>query len=118
MDSRNEQYECAFRTARDIGLRFGRTPNGHFWGRIILKLFGQLLEQDDEFLVECRVNGLVEEFVAGSARDCPGARARFMGILMERLDEIRQHPAVVSKAAIESYLYPRRKARYRQTGRH
>jgi hypothetical protein len=63
MDDRNEQYEMAYRTARDIGQQFGRKSNGHLWGRIILKLFGELLDQDDEFLVECRVNGLVEEYL-------------------------------------------------------
>ncbi len=117
MDSRNQQYECAYRIARDIGQRFGRRPNGHFWGRIILKLFGELLEQDDEFLVECQVNGLVEAYVAGSAWDYPGGRARVMGILMEWLDEIRQYPTEISKAGIESYLYPRRRAQCKQAGR-
>ena len=118
MDSRNEQHESAFRTASDIGQRFGRTPNGHLWGRIILKLFGELLEQDDEFLVECKVNGLVEEYVAGSAWDYPGGRAECMHILMEWLDEIRQYPTEIAQAGIESYLHPQRKAQYRQTRRH
>ncbi len=113
MDSRDKQYELAYRTARAIGQRFGRTSSGHFWGRIILKLFAELLEQDDEFLVECRVNGLVEEYVAGSAWDAPGGRAEFMRILMEWLDEIRQHPTEISRAGIESYLHPERRARCR-----
>jgi len=113
LDNGDEQYELAYRTARAIGQRFGRTPNGHFWGRIILKLFGELLEQEDEFLVECRVNGLVEEYVAGSAWDGPGGRAEFMRILMEWLDEIRQYPTDVSKAGIERYLHPERRAQYR-----
>ena len=118
MDSQNRQYEMAYRTARAIGQRFGRTPSGHFWGRIILKLFGELLEQDDEFLVECRVNGLVEEYVAGSAWDAPGGRAEFMHILLEWLEEIRKYPAEMSKAAIASYLDPQRSARYGQTRRY
>ena len=59
MDRSNRQYELACRTARAIGQRFGRTPSGHFWGRIILKRFGELLDQEDEFLVECQVNGVV-----------------------------------------------------------
>ena len=113
MDSRNQQYELAYGTARAIGQRFGRNPNGHFWGRIILKLFGELLGQDDEFLVECKVNGLVEEYVAGSAWDGPGGRADFMRILMDWLDEIRQYPTEISKAGIESYLCPERRAQYR-----
>ena len=113
MDSRDTQYELAYRTARAIGQRFGRTSSGHFWGRIILKLFGELLEQDDEFIVECRVNSLVEEYVAGSARDAPGGRAEFMRILMEWLDEIRQYPAEISRAGIEGYLHPERKAQCR-----
>jgi hypothetical protein len=117
MDSSNQQYEFAFRTARDIGQRFGRTASGHFWGRIILKCFGQLLEQDDEFLVECKVNWLVEEYVAGTAWDYPGGRAECMHILLEWLDEIRQYPTEVAQAGIESYLHPQRKAKYRQTWR-
>jgi hypothetical protein len=118
MDSRNSQYEMAYRTAQAIGQRFGRTPSGHFWGRVILKRFGELLEQNDEFLVECRVNGLVEEYVPGSAWDAPGGRAEFMRILMEWLDEIRKYPAEMSKAAIESYLHPERTAQYRQIRRY
>jgi hypothetical protein len=118
MDSRNQQYEFVYGTASDIGLRFGRTPNGHFWGRIILRLFGELLEQDDEFIVECKVNGLVEQYVGGSDCDYPGDRADLMCIFMEWLDEIRQYPAEVSKAGIESYLYPPRRAQYRRTGRY
>jgi hypothetical protein len=118
MDSSNEQYEFAFRAARDIGQRFGRTASGHFWGRIILKCFGQLLEQADEFLVECKVNWLVEEYVAGTAWDYPGGRAECMGILLEWLEEIRQYPAEVAQAGIESYLHPQRKAQYRQMWRH
>jgi hypothetical protein len=113
MDDRNEQYEMAYRTARDIGQQFGRKSNGHFWGRIILKLFGDLLDQDDEFLVECRVNGLVEGYVPGTAWDAPGGRAEFMGILMDWLDEIRQYPTEISQAGIESYLHPERRAKYR-----
>jgi hypothetical protein len=113
MDWRNEQYELAYRTARTIGQRFGRKPNGHLWGRIILKLFGELLEQDDEFLVECRVNALVEEYVTGSAWDCPGGRADFMCVLMGWLDEIRQYPTETAKAGIDSYLYPEHRAQYR-----
>jgi hypothetical protein len=113
MHSRNNPYEPAYRTARAIGQRFGRTPSGHFWGRIILKLFGELLEQDDQFLVECRVNGLVEQYVAGSAWDGPGGRAEFMRILLEWLDEIRQYPTEISKAAIERYLHPERRTQYR-----
>jgi hypothetical protein len=113
MDGRRDQYEMAYSTARAIGQRFGRTPNGHFWGRIILKLFGELLDQDDEFLVECKVNSLVEEYVAGSAWDAPGGRADFMRILMDWLDEIRQYPPEISKAGIESYLHPERRAQYR-----
>ncbi len=113
MDSSNREYDLACRTAKAIGQRFGRTPSGHFWGRIILKLFGELLDQEDEFLVECRVNGLVEEYVPGSAWDTPGGHAEFMGILMDWLDEIRQYPAEVSQAAIERYLHPERRAQYR-----
>ncbi len=113
MDSRNRQYESAYRTAGAIGQRFGRMPNGHFWGRIILKLFGELLEQEDEFIVECQVNALVEEYVAGSAWDGPGGRADFMRILMEWLEEIRQYPTEISKAAIERYLHPERRAQYK-----
>jgi hypothetical protein len=116
MESRNQQYELAYRTASDIGQRFGRTSNGHLWGRIILKLFGELLDQDDEFLVECRVNGLVEEYVAGSAWDYPGGRAEFMHILMEWLEEVRQYPAEIAKAGIESYLHPRRRTWCKRTG--
>ena len=118
MDSQNRQYEMAYRTARAIGQRFGRTPSGHFWGRIILKRFSELLEQDDEFLVECRVNGLVEEYVPGSAWDGPGGRAEFMRILMDWLDELRQYPPEISKAGIDSYLHPERSAPYRQTRRY
>ncbi|MBM4027085.1 MAG: hypothetical protein FJ280_17025 [Planctomycetes bacterium] len=118
MDRRNEQYERAYRTARDIGQQFGRTSNGHFWGRIILKLFEGLLEQDDEFLVESRVNGLVEQYVAGSAWDYPGGRADFMHLLLEQLEELRQYPTETAKAAIEGYLHPPSRARHRQTGRH
>lgn len=113
MDSRNEQYEWAYETARAIGQRFGRTSNGHFWGRIILKLFGELLDQDDEFIVECRVNGLVEDYIAGSAWDYPGGRADFMRILMDWLDEIRQYPTEISKAGIEKYFHPERRAQYK-----
>jgi hypothetical protein len=113
MDDRNKQYEMAYRTARAIGQRFGRTSNGHFWGRIILKLFGELLEQDDEFLVECRMNGLVEQYVAGSAWDAPGGRAEFMQILMDWLEEMRQYPAEIAQAGIESYLHPERRVQYR-----
>ncbi len=117
MDDRYEQYERAYRIVSDIGQQFGRTPNGHFWGRIILVLFRQLLEQDDEFLVECRVNSLVEQYVAGSAWDHPGGRAEFMGILMDRLDQIRQYPPAIARAAIESYLHPQRRTLYRQAWR-
>lgn len=117
MDSRNQQYEFAFRTAGDVGQRFGRTASGHFWGRIILKLFGELLEQDDEFLVECQVNWLVEEYVAGSAWDYPGGRAYFMRIVMEWLAEIRQYPTEIAQAGIENYLHPQRKAQHRQMWR-
>ncbi len=113
MDNRDRQHELAYQTAGAIGQRFGRTPDGHFWGRIILKLFVQLLEQEDEFLVECKVNGLVEEYVAGSAWDRPGGRGAFMHILMEWLDEVRRYPPAVSRAAIGSYLYPERRAQYR-----
>jgi hypothetical protein len=113
MDSKAKQYELAYETARAIGQRFGRTPDGHFWGRIILKLFVRLLEQDDEFLVECRVNGLVEEYVAGSAWDRPGGRGAFMRILLECLDELRRYPPALARAGIESYLYPERRAQYR-----
>jgi len=116
MDSRNQQYEFAYRTVSDIGQRFGRTSTGHFWGRIILKLFGELLEQDDEFLVECKVNCLVEEYVAGSAWDYPGGRADFMCILMGWLEEIRQYPAEVARVGIQSYLHPQPRARYNRTG--
>ncbi len=118
MDAENELYEFAYRTASDIGQRFGRTASGHLWGRIILKLFAELLEQDDEFLVECRVNGLVEQYVAGSAWDYPGGRAECMHILMAWLDEVRQYPPEVAKAGIESYLHRRRQARCGRTGRH
>jgi hypothetical protein len=113
MDGKSREYELAYRTARAIGQRFGRTASGHFWGRIILRLFGELLDQDDEFIVECRVNSLVEEYVPGSAWDGPGGRAAFMRILMEWLDEIRQYPTDVSKAGIERYLHPQRRAQYR-----
>ena len=115
MENQYRQYEMAYRTAQAIGQRFGRTPSGHFWGRIILKLFGELLEQDDEFLVECRVNSLVEQYVPGSAWDGPGGRAEFMGILMDWLDEIRQYPVEVSRAGIEGYLHPERRIPYGQT---
>ncbi len=118
MDAGNELYEFAYRTASDIGQRFGRTASGHLWGRIILKLFAELLEQDDEFLVECRVNGLVEEYVAGSAWDYPGGRAECMRILMAWLDEVRQYPTGIAKAGIESYLHPRRRAGYKRIGLH
>lgn len=117
MDSRNEQYELAFRTATAIGQRFGRTPSGHLWGRIILRLFAELLEQSEEFVVECRVNSLVEEYVDGSAWDYPGGRAQFMQLLLGWLDEIRQYPPEVSKAGIESYLDPQRRAENRQMWR-
>jgi len=118
MANRNEQYELVYRTVSDIGQRFGRTSSGHLWGRIILRLIGELLEQDDEFIVECKVNGLVEQYVAGSAWDYPGGRAEFMRLLLEWLDEVRQYPAEIAKAGIESYLHPQRRARYRQTERH
>ena len=118
MDSKSRQYELAYRTARAIGQRFGRTASGHFWGRIILRLFGELLEQDDEFLVECKVNWLVEEYVAESAWDYPGGRAECMRLLMAWLDEVRQYPMEIAKAGIESYLHPQRRTRYKRTGRH
>ncbi len=118
MDVENELYEFAYRTASDIGQRFGRTASGHLWGRIILKLFAELLEQDDEFLVECKVNGLVEQYVAGSAWDYPGGRAECMHILLEWLDEIRQYPTEIAKTAIESYLHRQRQVRCGRTGRH
>jgi hypothetical protein len=117
MDSSNEQYELAYKTASDIGQRFGRTASGHLWGWIILKLFGELLEQDDEFIVECRVNGLVEEYVADSAWDYPSGRAEFMHILLDWLDQIRQYPPELSKVGIETYLHPQRRARSRQPDR-
>jgi len=113
MDSRGEQYERAYRTARAIGQRFGRTPDGHFWGRIILRLFLELLDRGDEFLVECKVNGLVEQYVTGSAWDRPGGRAELMHILLEWLDEVRRYPPEVSRAGIESYLYPERRAQHK-----
>jgi len=114
MDARTGQYESAYRTARAIGQRFGRTPSGHLWGRIILKLFDELLEQTDEFIVECRVNALVERYVAGSAWDHPGGRAQFMQLLVDWLEEIRQYPTEISRAGIESYLDPQCRAQYRQ----
>jgi hypothetical protein len=107
----------AYSTARAIGQRFGRTPSGHLWGRIILKLFEELLEQPDEFLVECKVNSLVEEYVAGSAWDYPGGRAQVMHLLLEWLEEIRQYPLEVSKAGIESYHDPQRRTEHRQAWR-
>jgi hypothetical protein len=36
-----------------------------------------------------------------------------MRILMDWLDEIRQYPTEISKAGIESYLHPERRAQYR-----
>ena len=82
------------------------------------RIRAELVEQDDAFLVECKVNGLVEQYVAGSDCDYPGGRADFTRILMEWFDEIRQYPAEISKAGIESYLDPQRRAQYRQTGQY
>jgi hypothetical protein len=113
MDGKTREYKLAYGTARAIGQRFGRTPSGHFWGRIILKLFGELLDQDDEFLVECRVNGLVEEYVPGSVWEGPGGRAEFMRILMDWLNDLRQYPTEISQAAIGRYLHPEHRAQYR-----
>jgi hypothetical protein len=62
--------------------------------------------------VECRVNGLVEEYVAGSVWDGPGGRAELMRILMQWLEEIRQYPTEIAKLGIEHYLHPERRARY------
>jgi hypothetical protein len=52
--------------------------------------------------VDCNVNGLVEEYLAGSAWDYPGGRADFMRILMEWLDEIRQYPRRYPKPGLRA----------------
>ncbi len=110
--TQRKQYEAAYQVARDIATRWGRTVEGHSWGRIILKRFSLILGERDEFAIEFHVNALAFEYVserndaiAKTERAHPGF---YYKLLMGRLGAFRQYPVGVSRAAIEAYLYPRR----------
>jgi len=128
--SRRQQYEAAYTKVSDL-------PWVRHWHREILKRIYTLIGETDEFTVDLTINTLVHDFEAslpcreklpehwGVSRATGDTFSRFFGvrwtdayIFTNIFYDLCKYPPEVARAAIEDYLYPRRRAKAKEAWRH